>query len=72
MGRHRIMKFPKLIWSRPPRITGHPTPDAEFVEGARRKGRPPLGSQATSGAERVRRYRRRLTELGKPFVADKQ
>src|SRR5262245_28974800 len=64
------MNFPKLMWSRQPRITGRPAPEAEFVVGARRKGRPPLGSQATSGAERVRRYRRRLTELGKPFVAD--
>ena len=33
--------------------------------GARRQGRPPLGSQAMSGAERTRRYRQRLAELGK-------
>ena len=66
------MQFPKLMWSRPPRITVRPEPDAELVMGARRKGRPPLGNQATSGAERARRYRQRLAELGKPFVADKQ
>jgi hypothetical protein len=36
---------------------------------ARRKGRPPLGNQATSGAERTRRYRQRLSELGKPSKA---
>ena len=56
---------PKLMWSRPPRITGLPEPDAKLVMGARRKGRPPLGSQATSGADRARRYRQRLAELGK-------
>src|SRR6516164_2761234 len=64
LGRYRIMK-PKLMWSRPPRITGLPEPDAKLVMGARRKGRPPLGSQATSGADRARRYRQRLAELGK-------
>jgi len=32
---------------------------------ARRKGRPPIGSQAMSGAERARRYRQRLAQLGK-------
>src|SRR5262249_14668442 len=64
LGRYRIMK-PKLMWSRPPRITGLPEPDAKLVMGARRKGRPPLGSQATSGAERARRYRQRLAQLGK-------
>src|SRR5215469_5622913 len=64
LGRYRIMK-PKLMWSRPPRITGLPEPDAKLVMGARRKGRPPLGSQAMSGAERARRYRQRLAQLGK-------
>ena len=66
------MQFPKLMWSRPPRVTVRPEPDAELVMGARRKGRPPLGNQATSGAERARRYRQRLAELGRPFVADRQ
>ena len=65
------MQFPKLMWSRPPRITVRPEPDAELVMGARRKGRP-LGNQATSGAERARRYRQRLAELGRQFVADRQ
>ena len=64
LGRYSIMK-PKLMWSRPPRITGLPEPDAKLVMGARRKGRPPLGSQATSGADRARRYRKRLAQLGK-------
>src|SRR5262249_27432374 len=64
LGRYSIMK-PKLMWSRPPRITGLPETGAKLVMGARRKGRPPLGSQATSGAERARRYRQRLAQLGK-------
>ena len=59
-----IMKLPKLMWSKPPRITA-PQPDAELVMNARREGRPPLGSQAMSGAERARRYRQRLGELSK-------
>ena len=66
------MKLPKLMWSRPPRITGRPAPDAELVMSARRKGRPPLGSQAMSGAERARRYRQRLAELGKPSKASEK
>jgi hypothetical protein len=64
-----MMMLPKLNWWRPPRITGRPEPDAKLVIGARRKGRPPLGSQATSGAERARRYCQRLAELGKPSKA---
>jgi hypothetical protein len=60
------MKLTKLMWSRPPRITARPGPDAELVMGARRKGRPPLGGQAMSGAERAQRYRHRLAELRKP------
>jgi hypothetical protein len=60
------MKLAKLMWLQPPRITGALEPNAELVMGARRKGRPPLGSQAMSGAERARRYRQRLAELGKP------
>jgi hypothetical protein len=63
-----IMKS-KFMWSRPPRITAPPEPRTELVMNARRKGRPPLGSQATSGAERTRRYRQRLAELGKPSKA---
>ena len=34
--------------------------------------RPPLGSQTMSGAERARRYRQRLAELGKPAKASEQ
>jgi hypothetical protein len=60
------MMLPKLVWWRPPRITGRPEPGAKPLIGARRKGRPPLGSQAMSGAERARRYCQRLAELGKP------
>jgi hypothetical protein len=59
----------KSIWSRPPRITALPELGAEIVMNARRKARPPLGSQATSGAERTRRYRQRLAELGKSSKA---
>jgi hypothetical protein len=59
------MKLAKLMWLQPPRITGLLEPDAELMMGARRKGRPPLGNQAMSGAERARRYRQRLAELGK-------
>ena len=66
------MKLPKLMWSRPPRITVRSTPNAELVMNARRKGRPPLGSQAMSGAERARRYRQRLAELGKSAKASEQ
>jgi hypothetical protein len=62
----------KFMWSRPPRITGRLEPGAELVMGARRQGRPPLGSQATSGAERTRRYRQRLAELGKPSKASER
>jgi len=63
---------PKFMWSRPPRIRGSPEPGAKLVMGARRKGRPPLGSQAMSGAERTRRYRQRLAELGKPSKASER
>ena len=66
------MKLAKLMWSQPPRITGPLEPDAELVLGARRKGRPPLGSQAMSGAERARRCRQRLAELGKPSKASER
>jgi Integrase core domain len=34
--------------------------------------RPPLGSQTMSGAERARRYRQRLAELGKPSKASEK
>src|SRR6266568_4038043 len=63
---------PKFMWSRPPRITAPPEPGAKLVMGTRRKGRPPPGSQAMSGAERTRRYRRRLAELGKPSKASER
>jgi len=63
---------PKFMWSRPPRITAPPEPGAKLVMGARRKGRPPLGSQAMSGAARTRRYRQRLAELGKPSKASER
>jgi hypothetical protein len=63
-----IMKS-KFMWSRPPRIAAPPEPGAELVMNARRKGRPPLGSQAMSGAERTQRYRQRLAELGKSSKA---
>jgi hypothetical protein len=43
----------KFMWSRPPRITARPEPGTELVVNARRKGRPPLGSQPMSGAERT-------------------
>jgi hypothetical protein len=56
---------PKFMGSRPPRITGRSEPGAELVMGKQRKGRPPLGNQAMSGAERARRYGDRLAELGK-------
>jgi hypothetical protein len=68
----RRNKKRKFMWSRPPRITGHSEASAELVLGARRKGRPPLGSQAMSGAERARRYRHRLAELGKPSKASER
>ena len=60
----------KFMWSRPPRITAPPEPGTELVVNARRKGRPPLGSQPMSGAERTRRYRQRLAELAKTFKAN--
>jgi len=63
---------PKFMWSRPPRITAPQEPGAKLVIGARRKGRPPLGGQAMSGAERARRYRQRLAELGKPSKASEK
>src|SRR5262249_50425546 len=63
---------PKFMWSRPPRITAPPELGAKLVMGARRKGRPLLGSQAMSGAERTRRYRQRLVELNKPSKASKR
>jgi hypothetical protein len=71
LGRYKIMKR-KFMWSRPPRITAPPEPGAELVMGARRKGRPPLGNQAMSGAERARRYRQRLVKLGKPSKASER
>jgi hypothetical protein len=58
------MKLPKLMWSKRPRITAS-QPGAVLAMNARREGRPPLGNQAMSGAERARRYRQRLAELGK-------
>jgi hypothetical protein len=66
------MKLAKLMWLQPPRITGPLGPDAELVMNAQRKGRPPLGSQAMSGAERARRYRQRLAELGKSSKASER
>ena len=63
---------PKFMWSGPPRITAPQEPGAKLVIGARRKGRPPLGGQAMSGAERARRYRQRLAELGKPSKASEK
>ena len=51
---------------------GHPVPTTFTSKIARRKGRPPLGNQAMSGAERARRYRQRLAKLGKPSKASER
>jgi hypothetical protein len=45
-----------------------PAPDVFMPAFAR----PPLGSQTMSGAERARRYRQRLAELGKPSKASEK